>query len=144
VQFAADACPAGSIYGTVSAKTPLLDETLTGNIYLRSSSHKLPDLVAAFRGGRIDANLVGRIDSVNGGIRNTFDFVPDVPVSTATFSFFGGAKGLLVNSTDICKGTQKATAKFTAQNGDLVTLRPALKSACGKAKKQKRPARRHG
>jgi uncharacterized repeat protein (TIGR01451 family) len=137
VQFAANACPAASIYGTVSAKTPLLDEILSGPIYLRSSNNPLPDLVATFRGGRIDANLVGRVDSVNGGIRNTFDFVPDVPVSTAAFSFFGGRKGLLVNSRDICRGTPKTTAKFTAQNGDALTLRPALKSACGKARKAK-------
>jgi hypothetical protein len=142
VQFAANACPAASIYGTVSAKTPLLDETLSGPIYLRSSNHQLPDVVAAFRGGRIDANLVGRVDSVNGGIRNSFDFVPDVPVTEATFNFFGGNKGLLVNSRDICKGTPKATAIFTAQNGDALTLHPALKSACPKAKKNKRAHRR--
>jgi hypothetical protein len=141
VQFAANACPAASIYGTVSAKTPLLDETLTGPIYLRSSNHQLPDVVAAFRGGRIDANLVGRVDSINGGIRTTFDFVPDVPVTEATFDFFGGSKGLLVNSRNICKGTPKATAKFSAQNGDALTLHPALKSACGKAKKTKRHSR---
>ncbi len=143
VQFAANACPAGSIYGTVSAKTPLLDETLTGPIYLRSSNNPLPDIVAAFRGGRIDANIVGRVDSVNGGIRNTFDFVPDVPVSEATFTFAGGKKGLLVNSRDICNGTFKATAKFAAQNGDAVTLHPPLKSACSKAKKSKRANKRH-
>jgi hypothetical protein len=143
VQFAASACPAASIYGTVSAKTPLLDETLTGNIYLRSSNNPLPDLVAAFRGGRIDANIVGRIDSVNGGIRNTFDTVPDVPVTTATFSFYGGNKGLLVNSRDICKGTPKAKAIFGAQNGDKLVLHPKLKSACAKAKaKHKRHSRR--
>ena len=141
VQFNAEACPQASIYGTVSAKTPLLDEELKGNIYLRSSSHQLPDLVAAFRGGRISANLVGRIDSVNGGIRNTFEFVPDVPVSSASFSFFGGSKGLLVNSRDICKAPAKATAKFTGQNGDQLTLHPALKSACAKAKKAKRHQR---
>ena len=135
VQFAANACPAASIYGTVSAKTPLLDETLSGPIYLRSSNHPLPDLVAAFRGGKIDANLVGRIDSVNGGIRNTFDFVPDVPVTTASFNFFGGAKGLLVNSQRHLQRHAKATAKFNAQNGDQLTLHPPLKSACGKAKK---------
>jgi hypothetical protein len=136
VQFAASACPAASIYGTVTAKTPLLDEELHGNLYLRSSNHQLPDLVAAFRGGRIDANLVGRVDSVNGGIRNTFDFVPDVPVDSATFSFFGGSKGLLVNSRDICKAPARATAKFTGQNGAKLTLHPLLKSACGKAKKK--------
>jgi len=140
-QFAADACPAASIYGTVSAKTPLLDEELKGNIYLKSSSHQLPDLVAAFRGGRIDANLVGRIDSVNGGIRNTFEFVPDVPVTSASFAFFGGSKGLLVNSRDICKAPARATAKFTGQNGAQLTLHPQLKSACAKAKKKAKAKR---
>ncbi len=146
VQFAASACPAASIYGTVSVKTPLLEETLSGNIYLRSSTHPLPDIVAAFRGGRIDANLVGRVDSVNGGIRNSFDFVPDVPVTEATFSFFGGAKGLLVNSRDICSSTPKAKAVFEAQNGAALTLHPPLQSACPKAKKKakgKKPQRRH-
>ncbi len=141
-QFAANACPAASIYGTVSAKTPLLDEELNGNIYLRSSSHQLPDIVAAFRGGRIDANLVGRVDSIHGGIRNTFEFVPDVPVTSATFTFFGGKKGLLVNSRNICKGKPKATALFKGQNGDELTLRPVLKSACKTAKKAKRSKRR--
>jgi hypothetical protein len=144
VQFAAEACPAASIYGTVSAKTPLLDEELKGNIYLRSSNNKLPDVVAAFRGGRIDANLVGRVDSVNGGIRNTFDFVPDVPVTSATFSFFGGKKGLLVNSRNICKGSPKATAVFKGQNGDELTLRPKMQAAnCAKAKKKAKRAKRH-
>ena len=143
VQFAAEACPPASIYGTVTAKTPLLDEELHGNIYLRSSSHQLPDIVAAFRGGRISANLVGRVDSINGGIRNTFEFVPDVPVTQASFNFFGGSKGLLVNSRDICKSPAKATAKFTGQNGDQLTLHPELKSACAKAKKKAKRAKRH-
>jgi hypothetical protein len=141
VQFAAEACPAGSIYGTVEAKTPLLDETLTGNIYLRSSSHQLPDLVAAFRDGRIDANVVGRIDSVNGGIRNTFELVPDVPVSKATFTFQGGDKGLLVNSRNICAGTFRATAKFNAQSGAFKNWRPKMQARCGKAGKAKKRRR---
>jgi hypothetical protein len=137
VQFAQEACPPGSVYGTVSARTPLLDETLTGNIYLRSSSNPLPDLVAAFRGGRIDANVVGRIDSVNGGIRNTFDFVPDVPVTEAVFTFAGGKKGLLVNSRDICAKAFRATARFTGQNGATKEWRPKMVAKCGKAKKRR-------
>jgi hypothetical protein len=129
------ACPAASVYGTASAKTPLLDETLTGNVYLRSSSHELPDLVVALK-GKIDANIVGRVDSVNGGIRNTFEMVPDAPVETFTLTLAGGNKGLLVNSRDICKAPAKATAKFTGQNGAVSTIHPPLKSACGKAKKK--------
>jgi hypothetical protein len=146
VQFAAGAgngaaCPAASVYGTATAKTPLLDETLTGNVYLRSSSHELPDLVIALQ-GKIDANVVGRVDSVNGGIRNTFETVPDAPVESFTLTLAGGDKGLLVNSRDICKVPARATAKFTGQNGDQVTLHPELKSACAKAKSKKHKNKR--
>ncbi len=145
VQFNAGAgngtgCPSGSIYGSASAKSPLLDETLTGNVYLRSSSHELPDVVVALQ-GKIDVNVVGRVDSVNGGIRNTFELVPDAPVESFTLTLKGGNKGILVNSRDICKAPARATAKFTGQNGARVVLHPELKSACGKAKKQK-PSKR--
>jgi hypothetical protein len=141
VQFAANACPAGSIYGSVTAKTPLLDETLSGPIYLRSSNNPLPDIVATFRGGKIDANVIGRVDSVNGGIRNTFDFVPDVPVTEATFNFFGGKKGLLVNSRNICSKTFRATAEFSGQNGAEHNFRPKMQAKCGKSGKAKKRRR---
>ena len=36
-QFAAKKCPKGSIYGTATAVTPLMDEPLTGNVYLRGN-----------------------------------------------------------------------------------------------------------
>ena len=60
VQYAANACPPTSILGTARATSPLLDKPLEGPVYLRSSSHKLPDLVAALR-GQIDIELDGRI-----------------------------------------------------------------------------------
>src|SRR5262249_34906601 len=94
VQFAADACPAESAYGTTEAVSPLLDEPLRGNVYLRSSNHQLPDLVADLR-GQIDIVLVGRIDSFKGGIRANFESVPDVPVSKFVLKMAGGKKGLL-------------------------------------------------
>jgi hypothetical protein len=141
VQFAAKACPADSVYGHLTAKTPLFDQPLQGPIYLRSSSHKLPDLVAVLRGPAsqpVEVDLDGRIDSVHGGIRNTFEAVPDAPVSWAVFDFQGGKKGLLVNSTDLCAKAHFATAKFTAQNGRKTTLHPKVKSACKKAHRKKR------
>ena len=133
VQFAAKACPAGSIYGQVTAKTPLFDQPLQGPIYLRSSSNPLPDLVTVLRGPAsqpVEVDLDGRINSVHGGIRNTFEVVPDTPVSWAVFSFEGGKKGLLVNSTDLCAKAHRATAKFSAQNGRKIVLHPKMKSAC--------------
>jgi hypothetical protein len=135
VQFAAKACPRGSIYGNVTATTPILDEPLTGPIYLRSSDHPLPDLVMALRGPDsmpIEAEVVGRVDSKNGGIRNRFELVPDVPLSKVTVNFQGGKKSLIVNSRDLCKGVQRATVRFTAQNGLQRNWQPVVGNDCRK------------
>jgi hypothetical protein len=131
VQYAADSCPKGSIYGYARATTPLLDQPLEGPVYLRSSSNELPDLVAALH-GQIEIDLVGRIDSVNGGIRNTFDLVPDAPVTKFVLKMSGGKKGLLENSRDICKSKNRANALFDGQNGKTADSRPVLVADCGK------------
>jgi hypothetical protein len=139
VQFAAEACPPGAIYGEAEAITPLLDNPLSGLVYLRSSDNPLPDLVVALKGPDsqpIEVVLAGRIDSIHGGIRNTFDVVPDVPVTSFTLKMQGGKKGLLVNSRNICKPVNRATVKFSAQNGRESTLRPKLQNSCGEAAKK--------
>jgi hypothetical protein len=131
-------CPAGSIYGSVVAKTPLLDDPLTGPVFLRSSEHQLPDVVAAVHNGQIDVVLVGKVDSVKGRLRTTFAATPDAPVTSATFSFQGAKKGLFVNSTNLCKGAHKAEANFTGQNGKVWNIKPEVKATgCGKARKGK-------
>jgi hypothetical protein len=141
VQYAADACPARSVYGRARAFSPLLDKPLEGLVYLRSSSNTLPDLVAALK-GQIDVDLVGRIDSFNGGIRTTFDSAPDAPVSKFVLEMQGGKKGLLENSRNLCKSTNRATARFTGHNGKSADSRPLVKAvACGGKGKRKRGAR---
>jgi hypothetical protein len=137
VQFAANACPAASVYGKATATTPLLDQPLSGPVYLRSSSNALPDLVADLS-GQIHVVLDGRIDSVNGGIRSTFEAVPDAPVSKFVLEMKGGRKGLLVNSRNLCKSLNKATVLFDGQNGKTADSNPELKNDCKKARKHKR------
>lgn len=144
VQFAADQCPAGSVYGKAKAFSPLLDKPIEGPVYLRSSDNQLPDLVAALR-GQINVELVGRIDSVRGGIRTTFDVVPDAPVSKFVLQMQGGKKGLLENSRNLCASVNRAVAQFTAHNGRAAELRPVLTSKCkkrGKGGKKKGGNRR--
>jgi hypothetical protein len=141
VQYAAHACPAASIYGFAKAWSPLLDEPLQGPVYLRSSSHELPDLVASLD-GQIHVDLDGRIDSVHGGIRTIFAAVPDAPVSKFMLSMKGGKKGLLENSTNICAKTHRAVAKFTGHNGARSKSKPKLKASCGKHKRHRRHDRR--
>ena len=139
VQFTAGAgggagCPEGSVYGRATAYSPLLDRPLSGPVYLRSSDNPLPDLVAALD-GQIHVDLVGRIDSdAKGGIRTTFATVPDAPVSKFVLRMQGGKKGLLENSTDLCRSTKRASAHFTGQNGKLSVFSPALVPDCRKAK----------
>jgi hypothetical protein len=133
-------CPPGSIYGTAKATTPLLSEPLEGPVFLRSSEHQLPDVVVALHNGEIDVTLDGKVDSVKGRLRNTFESTPDAPVSSVVLSLQGGKKGLFENSTNLCKGTHKAEANFTGQNGKEWDKKPELVAlGCkGKAKKQKR------
>ncbi len=127
-----EACPAGSVYGWARAKTPILSDPLEGPVFLRSSEHQLPDVVASLRGQEINVHLVGHVDSVKGRLRNTFEAVPDAPVEWASFSFAGGKKGLFENSTDLCAGTHRADVKFTGQNGKTHNYKPAVGVKCAK------------
>jgi hypothetical protein len=145
VQFAADACPAASVYGTATAETPLLDRPLSGPVYLRPSAHKLPDLVADLR-GQFDIELSGRIDSVKkGGLRVRFESVPDAPVTKFVLDMIGGgSKGLLVNSEDLCKSPARAKVSLVGQNGATETRHTPLRSRCASSasrQKQKRANR---
>jgi hypothetical protein len=124
-------CPAASIYGYAKAITPLLEKPAEGPVYLRSSSHTLPDLVAALN-GEISVALDGRVDtSKAGGIRNTFEVIPDAPVSEFTLSLDGGSKGLLINSTDLCAKPNFANVRFAGQNGKVEELHPLMQVSCG-------------
>ncbi len=143
--FAADNCPKGAVYGQATVQTPLLDYALTGNVYLRSSDNLLPDLVPDLRGPAyqpLRVESAGRTDSVKGGIRNTFDFIPDAPFTKLITKLPGGNKGLLVNSRDICKRTYRATVKYTAHNNATYVDHPKLRVKC-KGKKRKGKRRGH-
>jgi hypothetical protein len=147
VQFQANECPAASVYGHAVGTSPLVDYPLEGPAILRSSSHKLPDLVIALHGPAsqpVEVDVVGRIDSVKGGIRTSFEGIPDLPVSSFVLSMEGGKKGLLQNSTNICKGVHKATAEFDAQNGKVADLTPPMQAKCPKAAKHHKRHRRSG
>jgi len=143
VQFAASQCPKKSIYGRARAFTPLLGKPLEGPVYLRSSNNTLPDMVAHLQ-GQVDIDLVGRIDSFKGGIRTTFDRVPDVPVTKFVMILPGGKKGLLVNSRSLCAKPVKAIIRIKGQNGKKANSRPKLRTPCKKKHgKHKRSHHKH-
>jgi hypothetical protein len=145
VQFAADSCPPRSMLGTAEATTPLLDQPLRGGAYLRSSSHNLPDLVLDLK-GQIDIELSGRIDTTKkGGLRTTFEAVPDAPVTRFVLDLAGGSKGLIQNSTSLCGRPKRAQLTMVGQNRTKLRRRVKLQARCrGKARpKRHRLSRVH-
>ncbi|HMB53839.1 MAG TPA: hypothetical protein VKU40_11000, partial [Thermoanaerobaculia bacterium] len=149
VQFAAGPgggalCPKGARYGYARAWSPLLDAPAQGPVYLRSSNHKLPDLVVALTGppsAPFQIELSARIDSVRGGIRSTFPAIPDLPVSRFILDMQGGKKGLIVNSRHLCHkpGRNRARSNIRGQNGRFSKTRPRVVAlTCAKRRKARR------
>ncbi|MFL5897840.1 MAG: hypothetical protein ACJ76D_05195, partial [Solirubrobacterales bacterium] len=96
-------------------------------------------------------DLVGYIDSVReknkrgevvSRIRNRFELVPDAPVTRFVLEMQGGKKGLLVNSTDLCRATHRADVGFTAHNGRRREFKPAVK-ALGCKGRGRKPSGHH-
>jgi hypothetical protein len=136
-QFAAANCPKGSVYGHARAFTPLLETPLEGPVYLRSSDNPLPDVVFALSGRGFEIDLEGKIDSSQGGIRGTFDTIPDAPVTKFVLRMRGGKRGILVNSSrNLCANPQYATARFLAHSNRGWVFHPQVQSKCTATHKQ--------
>jgi hypothetical protein len=140
--FIAHNCPKGSIYGHARAYTPLLAEPLEGPVYLVSGmGHVIPDLVVSLQGkDGLEVVLDGRVDSVRGGMRATFEHLPDGPASKFVLTLFGGKRGLLENSAPLCAKTRTASVRFVGQNNTgyapLTVLENQCKSKHGKKGKK--------
>jgi hypothetical protein len=83
-QFDADACPANTIYGSVSAVTPLLPDPLKGDVYLAmQTGTNLPALYMRLR-GPIAVDVIGHTSYANNGtqILTKFDDLPDAPLTS--------------------------------------------------------------
>jgi hypothetical protein len=139
VQLAAAACPARSVYGFARAESPLLDDPVAGPVYLVSSDNELPDLLADLK-GQVNVRLRGVISSSKQRMKTVFSSVPDVPVSKFVLNMKGGGKGLLVNSRDLCKGSNRSYLNFKAQNGKKLKVKklPLQTPGCKKAGKRKK------
>jgi hypothetical protein len=129
--FEAERCPAASNYGRAVAWTPLFDTALRGNVYLRSSTRRLPDLVADLHSGSIRIVVEGRIGPTKqGGVDAFFDNLPDAPIERFTMTLYGGKRGLLQNSANICKAPPLAAVKALGQNDRGAIFESVLRGQC--------------
>jgi hypothetical protein len=150
-------CPKGSIVGRARAVSPLLNRPLSGNVYFVKNVRTDPDtgaqirtlpmIVAALR-GEIAINLRGESDVKGPRLVNTFDQVPDAPVSQFNLNIAGGKRGILVvtenrrGRINLCARAQIAEADMDGHNGKRFDRNVRLKTACGKRKSSKRTASR--
>ncbi len=139
--FAAGTCPEKSRLGRAEVITPLLDTPLRGMVYMRASRNRLPDMGLDLD-GQFDIESVGRIDSVKGRLRTTFETIPDVPVTKIVVELAGGSKGLVINTEDLCDSRRRATVRLTGQNGATTRSRPRYQAACGSKQSRKRKIHR--
>jgi hypothetical protein len=133
-QLAANACPAASIVGNATANTPLLPSPLSGPVFLVQDPNPvdpLPRIVVRLAGmASVELSARNTIEGVR--TVNTFENVPDVPISRFEIYVNGGKSGILKNFHDLCSTTSRAEATFSGHNGASSTSRPPLEvGGCG-------------
>ena len=137
VDFRTRACPPESRIGRAAVTSPLLDAPLEGDVYLRSSSNRLPDIVVDLH-GQVDFEVSGRVDSVRGRLRADFESVPDVPITRFSLNLEGGNKGLVINSKDLCASVRSTQVVMFSHSGKRLQSPDRLEMKCSKARRARR------
>ena len=136
-ELAATQCAGRQAIGEASTTTPLLDQPLSGPVYAVSGSGGLPRLAFLLNG---QIKLVPRADTttVKGGrLQTTVPVVPDAQIGHFHLKIFGGKRGYLINTRDLCKASPVVKVAYEAQNGKDLTQNIKVKAPCGKAAKKK-------
>ena len=111
-------CPAASQIGTVTFDTPLLATPLQGTVSFAAATPERPlGLFVYVDQAGVRLKLAGdvRLDPATGRITTVFDNLPQVPFTSFTLSFQGGAKAVLANPTGC--GEQRMTTRLTPWSG---------------------------
>lgn len=132
-QFAANpaGCPAGSLVGSATAVTPILNVPLTGPAYLVShGGAAFPDLDILLQGEGVAIDLVGNTDIKKGITYSRFETVPDAPITSFELKLPSGPGALLAAIKNPCAPTKTVTVsrKITKQvNGHRKRVRVKVK-----------------
>jgi hypothetical protein len=139
-------CPKASELGTVEIETPLLDEKLSGEVYLaepapngEAGKNPFDSLVALYivaenpkLGVLVKLAGEGHLDESTGQITTSFKGTPQVPFSSLALHLFGGARGS-VSTPPLCGEDYAASSEFGAWSGISLTplSRPPFKITTG-------------
>jgi hypothetical protein len=122
------ACPPSSQVGTAQAVTPVLPEPLSGPVYIvQQADNPLPKLIV-YLDGLVSISLQAQNEIQHVQIVNTFDGVPDVPLTSFELRINGGRNGILKNFSSLCEKERRGEATFTAHSGKTFSDRPVLEA----------------
>jgi uncharacterized repeat protein (TIGR01451 family) len=109
----APSCPSASKVGTDEIETPLLKNSLKGNVYVLQSNPPNLKLLVSASGEGVNLKLVGdvHLDEATGRLTTTFQETPELPFTTFRLSFSGGAQAAL--ATPLRCGSYATTSDFT-------------------------------
>jgi ABC-type Fe3+/spermidine/putrescine transport system ATPase subunit len=126
-------CAGRTPIGRATTTTPLLDQPLGGPVFAVSGSGGLPRLAFLLQ-GQVTIVPRAKTTTVDGRLKTTVPVVPDAPIGHFRLFVYGGKKGYLVNTRDICRHRPRVAIDYKAQNGDVLSEKVAVRTACGKKK----------
>ena len=131
-------CPEAAKIATVTATTPVLDEQLTGAVYIGSQLSDDPESGDMFRIVLVLQNaqrgifvkLLGKVraDADTGRLETTFAGNPQLPVSAISLRFKDGPRAPLAMPPDC--GTKTVNASLSSWAGHLVQRSDSFTIAC--------------
>jgi hypothetical protein len=136
-ELAADHCAGRTPIGRAWTATPLLDERLEGLVYAVSGSGGLPKLAFVLDG---QVSLLPRAETStiagkggSGKLRTEVPVIPDAPIGHFRLTVFGGKRGYLTHTRDICAQPPVTKIAYVAQSGRNRSEEAKVSAAgCGK------------
>ena len=137
-QLEREHCAGRAAIGYVKDETPLLEKPLEGPAYAVSGYGKLPHVVFIM-GGQVTLMPQAESTTVKGGhVKTVVPVIPDAPVGHFRLTLFGGKKGYLANTQNLCASNITTEVQYAAQNGRSRSQNVKVKTACNAHKRHKR------
>ena len=138
-ELAEKQCQGRQSIGIATTTTPQLEQPLTGEAFAVSGAGGLPHL-AFLLNGQVDLVPRAETRAVPGGrLKTTVPVVPDAQIGHFHFVLYGGKRGYLTNTRNLCRHAPVIEVALNGQNGRSRVQRIKLDlSACGSAAKRGR------